>query len=224
MKSVLVSMLALIATAASADVRLDGGYGQSANNAPGPVDPPCEDLFRGDLTVELDIGCSNPTGTSGGPNDLAQGVTANLVPPFFLTSVFYNVGSVVSPNINQLDFVIWKSSGGLPGAELFRHDVSPNWGDAEYTIPLPNPYLDSAQFFFGLNQNQTNVGFRVGVDSSSGSWGQSYIRAPTCGVGNFVLLDSLGFPGNWVMAVTACQAAPVPVELASWGSLKVQFR
>jgi hypothetical protein len=56
----------------------------------------------------------------------------------------------------------------------------------------------------------------------SGSWGTSFIRAPTCGAGAFTLLDNLGFPGNWCMAVTA--DGIVPVELQSWGSVKSLFQ
>jgi hypothetical protein len=37
-----------------------------------------EPLFRGDMIPDLGLGCSNPTGTSGGPNDWATRVTATL--------------------------------------------------------------------------------------------------------------------------------------------------
>ncbi|MCA9728624.1 MAG: hypothetical protein KC729_13125 [Candidatus Eisenbacteria bacterium] len=198
------------------------------NLGPGGIDPNStppadrsEFLFQGDLVPEFGIGCSNSADTSGGPNDAAVGVTATTTPPFVITSHFYNMGTAAPPNITQLSFVAWQG-GPIPGPEIGRISIAPNWDSGDHTVSIAGIAVSSSQFYFGQNQNQTNVGIRWGVDSSSGSAGTSFIRAPACGVGQFTLLDAIGFPGNWVMAVTI--DAIVPVELSSWGSVKAEFR
>jgi hypothetical protein len=214
--------LGLASSAMAAGEQLDGYTGNTNNNP--PLDRADELLFYGDLTPEFGIGCSNPSGTSGGPNDVAVGVTASLTPPLAITSHYYNIFTQVSPNISHLDFVAW-AGGAVPGGELCRQSIAPNWGAGDHTVAIQDCCVSSAQFYFGQNQNQTNVGMRWGVDSSSGSWGTSFIRAPTCGAGAFTLLDNLGFPGNWVMAASVNdEDCGVPVELRSWGGVKSLYR
>lgn len=168
-----------------------------------------EQLFRGDLTAEIGLGCSNPTGNSGGPNDWAVGVTATLPTPLNILSTTYNLFTQVSPNITSLSFVAW-AGGGSPGAEIGRQSGLP-FSQGNHTAAISGITAASSQFYFGLNQGQTNVGLRVGLDTSSGSAGTSFIRAPTCGAAAFATVDSLGFPGNWVMAAVVEDV--VPVEL-----------
>jgi hypothetical protein len=212
--------LGLSTSANAAGEQLDG-YAGNTNNTP-PVER-AELLFYGDLTPEIGVGCSNASGTAGGPNDVAVGVTASLTPPFAITSHYYNIFTNVAPNIKHLDFIVW-AGGAVPGAEIARQSIAPNWSAGDHTVAVSPPLsVPSAQFYFGQNQNQTNVGMRWGVDSSSGSWGTSFLRAPTCGVGAFTLLDNIGFPGNWVMSVTVKCEGPVPVELTSWGSVKALY-
>ncbi|MCA9727848.1 MAG: hypothetical protein KC729_09215 [Candidatus Eisenbacteria bacterium] len=202
------------------DEVLVGHAGNSQNNPPSDR---YEVLFWGDLTPELGLGCSNASGTSGGPNDVAVGVTANQIPPIRVSAFYYNIFTQVSPNISQLDFVVWEG-GPVPGAEIFRQSIAGNWAPGDHTVTIRGCCLDSPEFYFGQAQSQADVGMRWGVDTSSGSWGTSYIRAPVCGAASFTLLDNLGFPGNWVMAVTAEGGCTTPVELASWGSVKSRFR
>ncbi len=207
-------LVAASAGAAMAQVQLDGnpGNGPQTLNLPPPPDA-TEQLFRGDLTAEIGIGCSNPTGNSGGPNDWAQGVTATLSPPFGIISTTYNVFTQVSPNITAFSFVAW-AGGGSPGAEIGREAGFP-FGQGNHTATLDMPIVvTTPQFFFGFNQPQTNVGMRIGLDTSSGSEGESFIRAPTCGAGTFLTVDSLGFPGNWVMAAVIDDT--IPVELMTF--------
>jgi hypothetical protein len=192
----------------AAGEQLDG-YAGNTNNTP-PVER-AELLFHGDLTPEIGVGCSNPSGTAGGPNDVAVGVTASLTPPFAITSHYYNIFTNVAPNIKHLDFVVW-AGGAVPGAEIARQSIAPNWSAGDHTVAIAGFVMSSAQFYFGQNQNQTNVGMRWGLDTSSGSWGTSFIRAPVCGAGAFTPLDSIGFPGNWVMAVSV-EGCSLPVEL-----------
>jgi hypothetical protein len=209
-----------VATTALAAGESFYGHAGNVDNNP-PVDR-AELLFYGDLTPELGIGCSNASGTSGGPNDVAVGVTASLTLPFRITAHYYNVFTQVSPNINQLSFVAWQG-GATPGPEIGRQSIAPEWGQGDHTVAINGLLVLSAQFYFGQNQNQTDVGMRWGVDSSTGSWGTSFIRAPTCGATSFMLLDDLGFPGNWVMAASVEPGGIIPVELQSWGSVKALF-
>ncbi len=97
-----------------------------------------------------------------------------------------------------------------------------------HTVSLPQGWVSpqdapGGQFYIGHNQPQSNAGMRWGLDTSSGSVGESYIRAPPCGASTFVSVDALGFPGNWVMSVTAVGGAS-PVELTSWGAITAQYR
>lgn len=180
-----------------------------------------ENLFQGDLGAEIGIGCSNASGTSGGPNDIVVGVTASLTPPFVLTSHFYNIFTQVSPTITALTFGVW-AGGGTPGGLVASQPGLP-FGPGSFTVNIaPAISVGSSQFFLGHIQPQTNVGMRWGLDTSSGSAGSSYIRAPTCGASTFTLVDALGFPGNWVMSV--CADGGTPVELTSWGSVKAAYK
>lgn len=205
---VLAATLVLLAGTASAQTTLQGFGG---NNKPlSPNAEATEQLFRGDLGPEFGIGCSNPSGTSGGPNDLAVGVTASLAPPFGIISTTYNVFTNVGPG--TLNFVAW-AGGGSPGAPIGMQAGVPD-NQANQTAPIsPAIVVTTPQFFFGLNQPETNAGLRIGVDSSAGG-GFSFIRAPTCGLAAFGTLTSIGFPGNWVMAAVIDDA--VPVELMSY--------
>jgi len=174
-----------------------------------------EMLFRGDLGAEAGIGCSNSAGTSGGPNDWAVGVTASFAPPFFITSTTYNLFTQVSPNITSLSFVAWTDSAGSPGVEFGRQMGLPLTQGNHTVLILPSiPVTAASSFFFGLNQAQSNVGMRVGLDQTTTGGGFSMIRAPGCGASSFFDVTALGFPGNWVMAAVVDDS--IPVELTSF--------
>jgi len=210
-----LGVLCLVGVAA-ADVQLKGEIGKAF---PGPQIRP-ETLYQGDLIPELGIGCSNTTGTSGGPNDVAVGVQAFTTPPFDITSHWYNVYTNVSPTITSLSFVVWAWG---PGAELGRQAGLP-WAQGNHTVAIsPGINMASTQFMFGQNQPQTNVGLRWGLDTSSGSAGTSYIRAPSCGATSWTMLDALGYPGNWCFSVTINDGT-TPAELQSWGAIKAVFK
>jgi hypothetical protein len=169
-------------------------------------------LFRGDMSAEQGIGCSNGTGTTGGPNDVAVNVVASgLTFPFGLTIVTYNIFTQVSPNITAHSFAAWSSVSGA-GTVIDSEAGAPfSQGNHTFVPAFPGIYpISQNSFFFGFQQPQTNVGMRWGVDTSAGG-GTSYIRAPTCGLSSFGTLDSIGFPGNWVFRTTADDT--VPVEL-----------
>lgn len=171
-------------------------------------------LQRGDFIPEIGIGCSNGSGTSGGPNDLAVGVQATIATPFWITSATYNLFTQISPNITMLNFVVWSggnSAASPPGATLTSAPLTGfTQGDHTYVFPNPAPTVAATDIAIGVQNTQSNVGFRAGLDTSS-SEGTSWIRAPVCGASSFLLVDAAGFPGNWVIRAVANDQ--VPVEL-----------
>jgi len=217
---VAVAGLALFAWADDPVLVSDTPAGGPAGPGPRATDLATEQLFQGDLVGEMGLGCSNGAGTSGGPNDLAVGVTATLLPPFGMTSFTYQLFTQISPNITTLTFSVW-SGTSFPGATVASQPLTAaffptvtNLSPQTFTAPVAPPVVMSAQtFFFGLTQPQSNVGMRAGLDTSSTAV-TSYIRAPSCGAATFNLVDNLGFPGNWVMAVIIDDT--IPVELMSF--------
>ncbi len=215
---VMLGAIVLMAGVAQAQT-LHGTAGAAGVKAPAPNLGGATELLQvGDFVPEFGIGCSNGTGTSGGPNDLALGVTATSMPAtFYLQSVSYNLFTQISPNITNMQFAAW-AGGASPGATGNMTYVP--FAQGFNTVAL-DPRLEvgaatapGGQFYMGLLQNQSTVGFRAGVDSSSGSAMTSFIRAATCGATNFTLLDNLGFPGNWVIRAVANEL--VPVELMTF--------
>lgn len=181
--------------------------------------PPAEDnsraiqvLQRGDFIPEIGIGCSNGYGTSGGPNDLAVGVVATVATPFWITSATYNLFTQISPNMTMLNFAVWSGGNiGAPGVTLTTAPLTGfAQGDHTYAFPNPAPTVAATSIAIGVQNTQTNVGFRLGVDTSS-SDGTSWIRAAGCGAAAFTLMDNIGYPGNWVVRAVANDV--VPVEL-----------
>ena len=206
---VLALAVVLVAGLAAAQNTLQGTTG---NNRPIKINTEAtEQLFRGDLTPEFGIGCSNGAGTSGGPNDVAVQVTASLAPPFGIIQTTYNVFTNLG-TVTTHSFVAWQN-GATPGAEIGRQAVNPAQGNHTEVIS-PAIVVQSQAFHFGMNQPQTNAGMRWGLDSSGGGTGDSFIRAPTCGAAAWTLMTAIGFPGNWVMAAVIDDT--VPVELMSY--------
>ena len=205
-------LILMAGTALAEPPTLHGTAGDATATAPAPIQGGATELLQvGDYGPEFGIGCSNGAGTSGGPNDLALGVTATSMPAtFYLQSVSYNLFTQISPNITNMQFATW-DGGAAPGGT--GNMTSVPFVQGFNTVALtPRLTVDNAvagQFYMGLLQNQSNVGFRAGVDSSSGSAGTSFIRAPTCGAVAFLTLDSLGFPGNWVIRAVANEQFPV---------------
>jgi hypothetical protein len=209
-----LSVICLVGVATASELSGTPGAGYL-----GPEIRP-EMIYQGDLIPENGIGCSNPTGTSGGPNDVSVGVVAGLAPPFCLTSHFYNIYTQISPNITALTFSL-RTGMVAPGTEIGSQAGLP-WTQGSHTVAISPPLtVPSAWFFFGHGQPQSNVGMRWGLDTTT-SAGTSYIRAPACGAVVFTLVDQLGFPGNWCMSVSA--DAGSPVELQSWGGVKALFQ
>lgn len=210
----IVATLGLSTAGAAGDVSLSSPEGAQ----PGPPFPAAaegratETLFRGDFGAEDGLGCSNTAGTSGGPNDFAVGVTATLTPPFGITSTTYNIYTGLGAT-TALTFKAW-AAGAAPGAEIGSQSGM-SMGTGNYTVAIAPPIMLSAQtFYLGLSQPQTNAGMRIGLDTSSGSAGTSFILAPGCGLAAWGTIDSIGYPGNWVMRAVIDDT--VPVELMTF--------
>ena len=217
-KGLLTGILSLVLLASgAAAVNTLAGYSGTPAGAP-QMRP--ETLFQGDLIAEMGLGCSNGVGTSGGPNDIVQGVAAASAPPFNITGHYYEIYTQVSPTITALSFIV-HTGMAMPGAEIGRQGGLV-WSQGAHTaviaphIPVPTAFL-----FFGQNQPQSNVGMRWGLDTSS-SASSAYIRAPACGATAWTLLDQLGFPGNW--CISAEIGGTSPVEIQSWGSMKSLYQ
>jgi len=205
-----VVMIALVAVAA------DETFVSSDPATPGPGLPALpeaiESLFQGDMIPEIGLGCSNATFTSGGPNDFAVGVTATLTPPFGITSTTYNVFSG-GTFVTAYTFKVWAGGAG-PGAELAAQAGLPPFAGNNTVAIAPPIVMTAPAFYFGFYQPQPTAGMRLGLDASSGSLGTSYLRAPGCGLSAWGTVDSIGFPGNWVMRVIIDDT--IPVELMTF--------
>jgi len=182
------------------------------------------DLFQGDLGAEIGIGCSNGSGTSGGPNDVAVSVTSPLATPFHISAHYYNIFTNVSPTITALTFSVW-GGGATPGA-IVGQQAGMDFAVGYHTAPVaPAICVESAQFFFGQTQPQSTAALRWGLDTSSGGGTTSFILAPGCGLSAWGTMTSIGFAGNWVMSVSVEDGCGVdPVELTSWGEIKTVWQ
>ncbi|MCK5378166.1 MAG: hypothetical protein KAJ78_02130 [Acidobacteria bacterium] len=215
-----VGFVAIIATMglSTAGAASDASLSSPAGALPGPAFPPVQEnratevLFRGDFGAEIGLGCSNGTGNSGGPNDWAVGVTATLTPPFGIVSTTYNIFTGMGYT-TALTFKAW-AGGAAPGAEIGAQSGMP-MGTGNYTVAVAPPIMLSAQaFYFGFYQPQSTAGMRIGLDTSSGSEGTSFLLAPGCGLGAWGTVDSIGFAGNWVMRAVVDDT--IPVELMTF--------
>jgi hypothetical protein len=221
MSKVLIAVLSIVCILGVAGA--EELVGQSGLPYLGPELRP-EMLYQGDLIPETGLGCATTGGppfVSGGPNDIAVGVIATLAPPFCITSHIYNIyTSAQTAAFTALSFVVYTGMVS-PGTEIGRQPGM-DWTLGTHTVaispPLPVP---TAFFFFGQAQPQSNTGIRWGLDTSSPSAGVSYIKAPSCGLASWGTLESIGYPGNWCIAVST--DAGSPVELQSWGSIKAEF-
>jgi len=218
--AIAVGFVAIVATLGLSTVGAASGVSLSSpvGAKPGPTFPATNDtratetLFRGDFVAEVGLGCSGTAGTSGGPNDLAVGVTATLTPPFGITSTTYNVFTGLG-HVTAFTFKAW-AGGAVPGLEI-GSQAGLSAATGNYTVAIAPPIMLTNQaFYFGFAQPQTNAGMRLGLDTSSGSAGTSFILAPTCGLAAWGTVDSIGFAGNWVMRAVVDDT--VPVELMTF--------
>jgi len=171
-----------------------------------------EPLFRGDMLPDLGLGCSNGTGTTGGPNDWATKVTSTLTPPYGIASTTYNIFTFNSGTTWNL--MVW-NNGATPGTVVGQFNLGQANGTVgNHTVPLvPGnltiPAAAGTTWFFGLSQGANTNGVRIGMDNSGSVPATVYIRAPGCGLAAFGTVESIGFPGFWVHRIIVDQGFPV---------------
>jgi len=205
-------------------VTLVGDVTREPNAGEGPSSDECAMvLFVGDLGAEVGIGCSNSSGTSGGPTAVAVWYDSPLPTPFIISSHYYHVFTQVSPAMSALTFRVW-SGGEVPGSPIGSF-TGLDFSAGNHTVAIePAIEVHEAQFYYGQVQPQDSVGMRWGLDTSSESAGASFVLAPTCGLDSWHTVDSVGFPGNWVMTVSLETCGYPPVELTSWGEVKALYQ
>jgi len=164
-----------------------------------------EALFRGDMTDESGLACSS------GPQDNAVGVTATLAPPFGVISTTY-IMRTLTGNLGTFNFTVY-ASGGTPGAVIGQQAI-PNGGTTGTHTVTINPAINvtTQQFYFGVGWTGAGAVYPGRDTSSTPISGTSFIRAPTCGVTNFVALESIGFPGNWCFRAIIDDFIPVELQ------------
>ena len=174
-----------------------------------------EPLFRGDMVPEIGLGCSDGTGSSGGPNDWATRVSATRppAPAWGVTSTTYNIFTFnAGPTWN---LAAW-ADGAVPGAVIDTCPLGAGSGTTgNHTIAVPPgcltiPAGSGPNFFFGLSQGADTNGIRIGQDTN-GPFAPAtvYIRAPGCGLASFGSVESIGYPGNWVHRIIVDNSLPV---------------
>jgi hypothetical protein len=182
------------------------------------------------FVVSQGIGCSNGTGTSGGPNDVAEGLTLCTAAPVDVKTFSYIVQTPGVPGFaTSARFAAWSDAGGgTPGAQMCTGPAVPFLTAGTFSVPLTGCKITTAMtngghFFAGMNQGGIG-GMRWGYDSSgSAIIGDAYIRAASCGATNFLSLTALGLPGAWVFRVTVDAQGPIEVEQFSWGEVKAKY-
>ena len=226
MKYFVLALLAGIAVFGINQVSSEGPTGfQAANPTGGTFEPfqpaaggrATEALFRGDMVPENGLGCATTTTPiiGGGPNDFAVGVTASLTPPFGIISTTYNVytGPPAAPTLTALTFKAWQG-GAQPGTEIgAAAGMAVATGNHTMAV-APAIVVNSAAFYFGFAQPQTDSGIRIGLDTDT-SAGVSFILAPDCGLTSWGTVDAIGYPGNWVMRAVIDDTIPVELQTFS---------
>ena len=177
-----------------------------------------EPLFRGDMIPDLGLGCSNPTGTSGGPNDWATRVTATLppTPAWGVISTTYNIFSFNAGPTWNLQAWVSATPTAPPSTVIGTCPLGAGSGTTgNHTIAiapgcLTIPAGSGPTFFFGLSQGADLNGVRIGMDSNGTITPNTvFIKAPGCGLAAFGTVESIGFPGNWVHRIIVDNSLPV---------------
>lgn len=179
------------------------------------------------FVVTQGIGCNNGTGTSGGPNDVAQGLTLCTAAPVDVKTFSYIVQTPGVPGFaTSAQFAVWGDAGGAPGTQMCAGPAVPYLTVGTYSIPVTGCKVTTAMtngghFFAGMNQGGIG-GMRWGYEDLAPG-GDAWIRAPGCGASAFSPLTAFGLPGAWVFRVVVDAQGPIEVEQFSWGEVKAKY-
>jgi hypothetical protein len=184
------------------------------------------------FVVTQGIGCSNGTGTSGGPNECAERLTlCTGGPPVNVTTFSYIVVTPGIPGmVTNCSFAIWSDDGGDPAGPGILGCQRPSIPFATvgtFSIPIPGCHITPAMtndghFFAGLIQGGIG-GMRWGYEDFGAS-NDAWIRASACGATTWFPLSAFGLPGDWVFRVCVQPCCPIEVEEFSWGEVKAKYR
>lgn len=187
-------------------------------------------MQKGFVTT-IGIGCSGGGGTTGGPNDCAEGLTLCTAAPVNVKTFSYIVNTPGIPGfVTGCAFAAWSDAGpagGPPGATVCVGPAIPFAAAGAFSIPITGCAITTAMtagghFYAGLKQSGLG-GMRWGYDQG-GVLGDSWIRAAACGAGVFGSLTGFGLPGAWVFRVCVDAVPPVEVEAFSWGDVKAKYQ
>jgi hypothetical protein len=184
------------------------------------------------FVTSLGIGCSNAFGTSGGPNDCAEGLTLCTAAPVDVKTFSYVVQTPGIPGfVTGCAFAAWSdagAAGGPPGTTVCVGPAIPFATFGAFSVPVTGCKITTAStagghFYAGLKQGGIG-GMRWGYQTAGAVVGDAWIRASGCGAAAFGSLTGFGFPGAWVFRVCVDQQGPIEVEEFSWGSIKAKYQ
>ncbi len=179
------------------------------------------------FVVTQGIGCSNASGTSGGPNDVAEMLTLCTAAPVDVLTFSYIVWTPGIPGfVTGCDFALW-NGGPSPGATACVGPAVPFATFGTYSIPVTGCKITAGmtaggQFYAGMKQYGSG-GMRWGYEDFAPSQ-DAWIRAPGCGASAWANLAGFGLPGDWVFRLVVDVQGPVEVENFSWGQIKADYR
>jgi hypothetical protein len=158
-----------------------------------------------------ELGCTDPGGTAGNPQDMLECYETTLTPPIDVTVVQYTLGvSVPLPDTADLVIHEWAGPGNLPGVLVDQIPLDPATDivAGAYDFVLPTPVnVTTTGFCVGFHGDDAADGFRVGF-SDAGAAGESYIRANLCGLAAFTEASDLMNPGNFCIRPTVTSVNP----------------
>lgn len=159
-----------------------------------------------------EVGCTDPMGTAGNPQDAVECYQSTLVPPIDVTQVQYAFGSSV-PLPAAADLVIfeWAGPGNAPGMLIDQIPLDPAidivLGAYDFVLPTP-VNLATAGFCVGVSGTDPADGFRLDFANGDAPTGETYLRASACGLANFAEATTLMLPGNFCIRPTVTSVNP----------------
>ena len=164
-----------------------------------------ETLQNDDGMCTNSIGCTDPEGIGGNPQDIVECFEASLIPPFDLVEVEYGLPDMAPPPPEAADLVVfeWDGPGNAPGALIEQIEIDPmNLAAGTNTFTLEAPIeIGAVGFCVGLHGEEEMDGMRL-TFSDNTLGGESYLRASLCGLDDFTTTDDLGIPGAFCVHPT----------------------
>lgn len=162
------------------------------------------------MCMANELGCTDPMGNAGNPQDMLECFETTLTPPIDVISVEYSIGdSVPLPSAADLIIHEWAGPGNLPGMLVDQIPLDPMTDIVAgfYTFVLPTPSnVTTAGFCVGFHGEDAADGFRVDFTNASNA-GESYLQANLCGLATFTELSAVA-PGDFCIRPTVTSPNP----------------